>query len=246
MWQAGEWHKSLATPLHYLLRRLQNSCGLCMAVTGVTDESYVKEPLPNVCYAACLLECQEERRRIVGCFIHEQTMASWVYRRELLGSIVIRLILLAANKVHPGLTGLVNLYSDCIGVLEKVSDLPPNRKSSWWCYLDILKNIMVNCSDLMFTINYSHVRAIKTEVNIRDVKRLHEVCNFHKKLVPCCPTNFSEVFSDLLLIVRKDCSNIDGGWWWMNLVLFMSEDGQAALQTDQTRSWESTAFVATS
>ena len=86
-------------------------------------------------------------------------MAACTYRGELLGLMAINLILLAADKVRPDLTGSVDVYSDCIGALEKVSDLPPNRILSRCRHSDILKNIMVNCSDLSFDLTYLHVRA---------------------------------------------------------------------------------------
>jgi hypothetical protein len=129
--------------------------GTCRAVT---DGSYIKEVLPNVCSAAFILECSEGRGRIVGSF-PEQTVAACAYRGELLGLMAIHLILLAANKVRPDLEGTVDVFSDCVGALEKVSDLPPNRIPSRCRHSDILKNIMVNCSELTFALNYLHVRA---------------------------------------------------------------------------------------
>ena len=66
------------------------------------------------------------------------------------------LILLAANKVRPNVTGSIDLISDCLlGALDKVSSQPPNRIPT----RDILKSIMVNCSELTFALNYLYVRA---------------------------------------------------------------------------------------
>ena len=48
-------------------------------------------------------------------------------RGKLLGLMAIHLIFLAANKVRPDLEGTVDILSDCLGALEKVSDLLPNR-----------------------------------------------------------------------------------------------------------------------
>ena len=92
----------------------------------------------------------------MGCF-PEQTMTACAYRGELLELMAIHLILLAANKVRPGLVGSVDIFSDCVGALEKVSDLPPNRIPTRCRHSDILKNIMVNCSDLTFALSYQHV-----------------------------------------------------------------------------------------
>ncbi len=72
---------------------------------------------------------------------------------------VIHLLLLATNKVHPGLKGLITFFSDCISGLDTVQNLPPYRIPSRCRHLDILKVIMVNCTDLSFTRHYSHVKA---------------------------------------------------------------------------------------
>jgi hypothetical protein len=126
--------------------------------TAVTDGSFIKEHLPNVCSAAFILECSEGRGRIIGSF-PEQTIAACAYRGELLGLMAIHLILLAASKVRPGLSGQAKIYSDCLGALIKISDLPPNRTPSRCRHSDILKNVMINCSNLEFAVEYLHVRA---------------------------------------------------------------------------------------
>ena len=131
------------------------AAGTCIAVT---DGSYIKEHYPNVCSAAFVLECKEGRGRIIGSF-PEQTVAACAYRGELLGLMAIHLILLAANKLRPTLAGAVTIYSDCIGALERVSSLPPHRIPSRCRHSDILKNVMVHCSDLTFGLEYRHVRA---------------------------------------------------------------------------------------
>ena len=71
----------------------------------------------------------------------------------------IHLILLAANRVDSELEGSVNIVSDCLGALDKVANLPPNRIPTYYKHSDILKNIMINCNDLTFDLHYSHVRA---------------------------------------------------------------------------------------
>jgi hypothetical protein len=71
----------------------------------------------------------------------------------------IHLLLLATNKVHPGLKGLITFFSDCISGLDKVQNLPPYQIPSRCRHLDILKVIMVNCADLYFTRHYRHVKA---------------------------------------------------------------------------------------
>ncbi len=76
----------------------------------------------------------------------EDTVAACTYCGELLGLMAIHLILLAANKVRPDLEGSIEIHSDCVGVLEKVSNLPSNRTPTQCGHSDILKNVMVNCS----------------------------------------------------------------------------------------------------
>ena len=82
-----------------------------------------------------------------------------VYRGELMGLMAIHLILLAANKVWLSLRGRAVIYSDCLGALGRVSNLPPHLIPTKFRHSDILKNILVNCTSLSFTLAYSHVKA---------------------------------------------------------------------------------------
>jgi hypothetical protein len=81
------------------------------------------------------------------------------YRGELLGLMAIHLILLSVNTVHPKLKGGVEIVSDCLGALNRVSFLPPYRIPSRCRHSDILKNILVHCRDLSFATRYSHIKA---------------------------------------------------------------------------------------
>lgn len=98
-----------------------------------------------------MLECSKGRGRIFGSF-PEQSKRACAYRG-------IHLILLAINKVCPNLPGHVQIYSDCLGALKRVSTLPDNRLPFGCKHSDILKNIMVNCSKLSFDCKYLHVIA---------------------------------------------------------------------------------------
>jgi hypothetical protein len=71
----------------------------------------------------------------------------------------IHLILLAINEVNTGLTGSVHIYSDCFGALDKVKKLSPSQIPTGSAHSDVLKNILVNCSNLSFNWYYSHVDA---------------------------------------------------------------------------------------
>jgi hypothetical protein len=75
----------------------------------------------------------------------------------------IHLILHGVQEVLPGLTGLVQILSDCLAALHKVENLPPYRIPTKCSHSDILKNIMVNCSNLSFVRNFSHVKAHQDE-----------------------------------------------------------------------------------
>jgi hypothetical protein len=71
----------------------------------------------------------------------------------------IHLIFLAANKFRPGLGGKIRIHLDCLGALDKVTTLPNNRIPKKCSHSNILKNIMVNCRQLTFDIEYLHIRA---------------------------------------------------------------------------------------
>ena len=93
-----------------------------------------------------------------GSFL-ECSQGANAYRGELMGLMAIHLILLAANKVWPSLRGREVIYSDCLGALGRVSNLPPHRIPTKCRHLYILKNILVNCTSLSFTLAYSRVKA---------------------------------------------------------------------------------------
>jgi len=55
----------------------------------------------------------------------------------------IHLLLLAVNKVNPGLNGSVTIYSDCQRALGSVEDLPTLKIPTRYKHSDILKNILL-------------------------------------------------------------------------------------------------------
>jgi hypothetical protein len=93
-----------------------------------------------------------------GTFV-EITPDAGCYRGELLGLMAIHLILHGVHKFRPGLTGSVHILSDFLGALNKVVNLPPYQISTQCGHSDILKNIMVNCNNLLFPRIFSHVKA---------------------------------------------------------------------------------------
>jgi hypothetical protein len=60
----------------------------------------------------------------------------------------IHLILLAVNEVNKDLTGHVHIYSDCLGALNMIKNLPPSRIPTRSPHSDVLKNILVNSKNL--------------------------------------------------------------------------------------------------
>ena len=95
-------------------------------LVAVTYGSYMKELYPDMNSCAFILKCSRGRGRMSGAF-SEQTMAACLYQGELLGLLAIHLILLSINKINPTLTGSVHIFSDCLGVLNKVKNLTPHQ-----------------------------------------------------------------------------------------------------------------------
>jgi hypothetical protein len=75
---------------------------------------------------AFIFECSRGGGRMTGAF-SEQMIAACSYQDKLLGLLAIHLILLSVNRVHPELLGLVHIYSDCLGALNKVKNLLPHQ-----------------------------------------------------------------------------------------------------------------------
>jgi hypothetical protein len=88
-------------------------------LVAVTDGSYMRELYPTMKSCAFILECTQRCGCLTGAFL-EQTIAACSYRGELLGLMAIHLILLRVNRIDPTLTGLVHIYSDCLGALKKI------------------------------------------------------------------------------------------------------------------------------
>jgi len=114
-------------------------------------------------------------------------MAACAYRGELLGLLAIHLILLSTHKTCPNLTGSVHIYSDCLGALNQVKNLPPDRIPTNCKHSDILKIIMINCNSLEFSRIYSHVAAHQDDNTSFDKlsrpSQLNCACDFAAKRV---------------------------------------------------------------
>ena len=86
-------------------------------------------------------------------------MSTNAYQGELLGLMALYLILLSVNKVAPNLEGSMHIYSDRLGVLDQVEHLLLYRIPTRCQYLHILKNMLVNCSNLTLRQIFSHAKA---------------------------------------------------------------------------------------
>jgi len=127
-------------------------------LVAVTDGSYMNKLYPNINSCTFIMECSRGSGRLTGAF-PEQIMAACAYRGELLGSLSIHLILLSVHTLLPNLSGLAYIYSDCLGALNKVQNLPQDRIPSKSKHSDILKVIMSTCRSFTFSLLYSHVAA---------------------------------------------------------------------------------------
>ncbi len=127
-------------------------------LVAVTDGSYIQQLYPHLCSAAFMLECANGRGRIIGSFSESLATAN-AYRGELLGLMAIHLLLVSVNRAHTMLVGSVEMILACLGALKRVVHLPPYRIPSRCKHSDIIKNILVNCCKLTFTLHISHVKA---------------------------------------------------------------------------------------
>jgi hypothetical protein len=114
------------------------------SVLGVAAGSFISELFPDANSCAFVLECQNNRGRILGRLL-EGSKDSCAFRGELLGLLALHLILLAVNTLYPELTGKVRIISDCLGALRRVVDLPADRLPSGVKHSDILKILMLHC-----------------------------------------------------------------------------------------------------
>ncbi len=85
---------------------------------------------------AIVFKCTQEGGRAIGAF-PEASAAANTFGGELLGLMAVHLLLLKVNTVSPGLNGWVKIYSDCLGALGQVAELPPYQIPSRCQHSDI-------------------------------------------------------------------------------------------------------------
>jgi hypothetical protein len=125
---------------------------------AVADGSFMRDLTTEVCATAFFFENTDRSRKVVGAFPERSETAN-AYRGELLGLMAVHLLLLAVNKLETKLTGSIVIYSDCERAIGSVGSLPTLKIPARLKHSDILKNILVNCSDLSFRVEYQHIRA---------------------------------------------------------------------------------------
>jgi hypothetical protein len=115
----------------------------------------------------------------------EGLLVANAYRGEHLSLMAIHLILLSMNKLHRDLLESVEIVSDCLGVLKRVTHLPLYCIPSLCRHSDILKTILVHCRDLSFTMHYLHVRVHQdnstTFAQLSRKAQLNCICNHAAK-----------------------------------------------------------------
>ena len=125
---------------------------------AVADGSFMRELTTEVCATAFFFENLDRRCKLVGAFPERSETAN-AYRGELLGLMAVHILLLMVNKMEKDLPGSIIIYSDCERAIGSIGSLPTLKIPAGFKHLDILKNILVNCSDLSFRVEYRHIRA---------------------------------------------------------------------------------------
>jgi hypothetical protein len=164
---------------------------------AVTDGSYMNNMYPSMNSCAFILECTKGRGRLSGGS-PELLKAAGAYRGELLGLLAIHLILLAINTIKKDISGLAKIYSDCLGALSQVTNLPSNRIPSKCKHSNILKIIMINCKALSFKRKYIHVAAHQNDNmdfgSLSRPSQLNCACDYAAKriLLDLCPLDIPQ------------------------------------------------------
>jgi len=129
--EGGWWLAQCCDPWEYL------SCGHGRIVHARTVPQYELLCLHPVCSQGC--GC------LTGAF-SEQTMVACSYRGELFGLMAIHLILLSLNRITPDFTGSAHIFSDCLGALDKIRNLPSHHIPLKCPHSDVIKKWMLHCA----------------------------------------------------------------------------------------------------
>ncbi len=178
----------------------------------VMDGSYIKEHYPNLCSEAFVLECTQG----CGCAINafpKASVAANAYQGELLGLMAVHLLLLAVNTVLPDLSGRVKIYSDCLGALGCVAELPLYCVPTQCRHSDILKTILVNCGGLSFHQEYCHVKAHQDDrtqwEDLTQAVQLNAACDAGAKAM-LCSQDITDLPQQEAFPLEPICMFVDG------------------------------------
>ena len=123
MWRGLRLDESIK----WVIECLTNKTLVC-----ITDGSYQKEKVPNLCSVGWIMACKVSKRFIWGTLVEESPNAG-SYRGKMLGMLAIRLILLAVEE-HQGAVSIGNKWCcDNKGALitfEKKSQKKPSAKAN--------------------------------------------------------------------------------------------------------------------
>jgi hypothetical protein len=90
----------------------------------ITNGLYMKELYPSPDSAAFMFKCTKKWGQLMVSFV-EHTRDACSYCGELLGLMTINILLLAVNKCNPDSPSSIQIFSDCLGALNKIENLPP-------------------------------------------------------------------------------------------------------------------------
>jgi hypothetical protein len=127
----------------------------CMVVA---DNLYMPDLHTGLCLTAFFFKCKSGLGKLVGSFA-EFSASSNAYWGELLGFMAAHLVLTGIATLYPNLSGKVTVYSNCEGKSNKLENLPPLCLPAKCKHSDILKNILINCSNLPFKVELVHIKA---------------------------------------------------------------------------------------
>ena len=111
LWEDLQWRGEA----DWLSSAIQN--GTCVMVA---DGSYMPKVRIDLCSTAFFFECTAGSGKLVGSFAEFSASAN-AYRGELLGLMAAHLVLRGINTLFLGLAGEVQIFSDCLGALDKLN-----------------------------------------------------------------------------------------------------------------------------
>ncbi len=138
-------------------------------ILAAIDGSYMRHLKPHTCVAAFILESTTG----VGQFLDAIASSgpeSNAYCGELLGLLAINLALQSVNKINPTLTGIITIYSNCMGAIRTIQDIPISCLPAKTKHTNILKTPLTYEGPLTITTWYQHL--VKHQDNTTSLEQL--------------------------------------------------------------------------